>query len=388
MVAGLFGQPALGEILRFLSFSLLLESFAQVHNSLLQRELKFRAKMMPEVARGLVKGVLSIGLAMGGFGVWSLVYGHIAGTLVWTTTLMIVHPWRPSQLPKRAMLLTAARYGANMVVGAIINAILRTFDQLLISKVLGPAALGLYALAQRMPQLALRTFGMEANKVLHPVMSQLQPDPASLQRYYYGLVRYFALVIFGLGAILASITSPLIHLIYRPEWHGMIVPMQLLSLAFALGVLNHLPGTVYKAINRSDLFLYIALINLPFAVMILWLVVPYGIEAVALAQIVLVFVLYVPNFVMLRRSIGVEALPTLRAAVPGLLCAAAAAAGGALASFATPDPGLLQLFATTLGAFGAYLLGLWRLGPEVFAEVLRIVGRKLAKMRNRHRQGR
>lgn len=386
-VAGLFGQPPLAEVLRFLSFSLLIESFAQVHNSLLQRDLKFRAKIMPEVGRGLVKGLLSIGLAVAGFGVWSLVYGHIAGTFAWTAILMAVRPWRPRRLPRRAILWTAVRYGANMVVGSLCNAIPRTLDQLLIGKFLGAAPLGLYALAQRMPQLALKTLGMEANKVIHPVMSEIQFDHAALRKYYYGLVRYFALVIFAAGAILASVASPLIHLIYKPEWHGMIASMQLLSLAFALGVLNHLPGTVYKAINRSDLFLYIALINLPFSVAILWFAVPFGIEAVALAQIVLVFVLYVPNFVMLRRAIGIEALPTLRAAIPGLLCAGAAVAGGALASLATPDPGLAQLLTTSLGAIAAYLLALRRLGPEVFVELRRIVAGKIAKMKKLRRRG-
>lgn len=382
-VAGFVGQPDLAEILRVLSVFLLIESVAQVHNSLLQRELKFRLKILPEVGRGLVKGFLSIGLAVAGFGVWSLVWGHIAGTLAWTMILMVVKPWRPRRLPKAGMLFTAARYGANIVVGEICNAVPRSLDQLLIGKMLGPAPLGLYALAQRMPELALKTFSMEALKVIHPVMSQMQPDPDVLRRYYYGLVRYMALIIFPAGAALAVMTSPLVQVLYTEEWHGMIVPMQFMAISFSLGVMNHLPGTVYKAINRSDLFLLIALINLPVSVVTFWVAVPYGIEAVAFAQIVLVLALCTPHFIMLRRAIHIEALPTIRAAIPGLVCSVVAALGGILAQQAAPYPGLAQLALGGLGALAAYLLALWRFGPEVFSEARRFV---LAKTR-RFRKG-
>lgn len=379
LVARFFDQPPLADILRFLSVALLIEAVAQVHNSLLQRELKFRIKVFPEIGRGLVKGLLSIALAAAGFGVWALVYGHIAGTLAWTIILLLVRPWRPRRLPRLTVLETAVRYGVNILGGAICNTIPRSLDQVLIGKFLGAAPLGLYALAQRMPQLALRTVGIEATKVIHPIMSQMQPDPEALRRYYYGLVRYFALTIFPAGVMLAAITGPLIHLIYKAEWHGMITPMQLMSIAFALGVVNQLPGTVYKAINRADLFFYMSLINLPFSVAIFWFAARHSIEAVALAQIALVFVLYIPNFIVLRRTIGVEAYETIRAAVPGLLCASAAAVGALLAKQTAPDSGVVQLAVTGLGALCAYLLALWRFGPEVFAELNRLIRQKLRK---------
>jgi O-antigen/teichoic acid export membrane protein len=378
-LADFVGEPALAQILRVLSAFLLIESFAQVHSSLLQRELKFRLKIVPEVGRGLVKGFVSIGLAVAGFGVWALVYGHVAGTLAWTLILMIVRPWFPRRLPPRDTFVTAMRFGSNIVLGELCNAIPRTLDQVLIGKILGAAPLGLYALAQRMPQLALKTFGMESIKVVQPVMSQMQPEPEALQRYYYGLVRYAALLIFPAGALLASVTEPLIRLLYAPQWHGMTGAMQLLSVAFALGFLNHLPGAVYKAIGRSDLFVYVAFINLPFAIAAFWISVPHGIEAVASAHIVLVFVLYAPHFIMLRRAIGIELMPTARAAAPGLICALAAAAGAAASQRVAPGADLARLVAAALGGLVVYLAALGFLGPEIFAEGRRIIRRKLEK---------
>lgn len=381
LTAAFFDQPALAEVLRFLCFALLIEAVAQVHNSLLQRELRFRLKMMPEIGRGLVKGLLSIALAASGFGIWALVYGHLAGAAAWTLILIAVRPWRPRRLPKRDVLIKAIAYGSNIVVGALCNVVPRTLDQFLIGKFLGAGPLGLYALALRMPQLALKTLGMEANKVIHPVISQMQLDSEAVRTYYFGLIRYMALIVFPAGVALAAVTPSLIRIIYSDDWLGMIVPMQYLSIAFALGVINQLPGTLYKALYRSDLFLYMSLINLPFSVILFWIAVPYGIEMVALAQIALVFLLYLPNFFMLRRVIGIAALPTLKAAVPGVLCAAVTAAGATLAQLAAPADDLYQLAATSLGALVAFLLALRGFGPEVFTELRRIIVKKLGKRR-------
>lgn len=380
-IAAFLDQAELADVLRVLSVVLLIEAVAQVHNALLQRELKFRLKLIPEVGRGLVKGLLSIALAVSGFGVWSLVYGHLAGTLVWSAIVIAVRPWRPRRLPSRAALGRAVRYGSNIVAGELCNVVPKSLDQVLIGKVLGAAPLGLYALAQRMPDLVLRAVGFEAFKVVHPIMSQMQADPAAIRSYYYGLVRYLSLIMFAAGAVLVTITPPLIHVLYAPEWHGMIVPMQIMSAAFALSIINHLPGVVYKAINRSDLFLYIALINLPFSVGAFWFSVSYGIEAVAMAHLALVVVLYTPHFFMLRRAIGVEALPTVRAAIPGLVCAGAAALAGLLARQAVQEPGMAQLAATLLGAAAGYLLALWRLGPEIFVEARRMIDARITRLR-------
>jgi len=381
MIAGYFGQPDLADILQFLSVALLIESFAAVHSALLQRELKFRLKIMPDVARGLVKGFLSIGLAVAGYGVWALAWGYVIGTLAWTLTLIMVRPWRRRSLPKLRVLWPALRDGSNILLGGLCNAVPRTLDSLMVGKVLGAEALGLYSVSLRMPQLAIKTFGIEASKVVHPVISEMQGATTAVRGYYYGLVRYLALLMFPLGAALAAMTEPLIRLLYTPEWLGVVAPMQILSIAFALSTINMLPGTLYKAINRSDYFLLTSAIGVPAFVAVMWVAVPLGVEAVALGHAVLVFLNYVPNFLILRRAVGVEAWPTIRATLPGLACAVAAGLVGLGAQQFAPGWVLGKLLLAGAGALAAYLIMLRLLAPEIFTEMRRLIGRKIKKGR-------
>src|SRR5438045_7890253 len=59
---------ALTLLLQVLGASLLFSSLGSVHDALLQKEIDYRRRMVPEVGRTLVKGVLSVVLALVGWG--------------------------------------------------------------------------------------------------------------------------------------------------------------------------------------------------------------------------------------------------------------------------------------------------------------------------------
>ena len=233
-------------------------------------------------------------------------------------------------------------------------------------------------MASRIPELAVKTFSNVAGTVFHPMMSKIRSDDAELYRYYYGALRYCALLMLGVGAAIVVLAEPLIHVLYDTRWYPMIVPMQLLAIAFALGTINMVPGSLFKALGRTDLMLRVSLINLPFFVLLIWLAVPHGIEAVAFIQVVLAIIRFIPNFLILRRSLGISGPHTAAALVPGLVCAlAATAAGMAVQQVAYPND-FVRLLAAASAFVAAYVLSVRFAAPEVFREV---VQRLMQRMR-------
>jgi O-antigen/teichoic acid export membrane protein len=94
-VAMLFKEPAITPILRWLGFSFTINALGSVHRFRLQRDMGFSKKLIPDMGNTLIKGALSIGCAIMGFGAWSLVYGQLAGMTVATILFWVVVPWRP-----------------------------------------------------------------------------------------------------------------------------------------------------------------------------------------------------------------------------------------------------------------------------------------------------
>src|SRR3990172_207938 len=95
LVATFFKEPLVSPILRWLGLNFLINAIGSVHKARLQRELNFRLKMIPELGNVFSRGILSVSLALTGFGVWSLVYGHLLGVILETILLWKVVPWRP-----------------------------------------------------------------------------------------------------------------------------------------------------------------------------------------------------------------------------------------------------------------------------------------------------
>lgn len=375
VIADAFDQPGIAPMLRVLSVAMLIEALGTVNNALLQKRLKFRLKVIPDGARGLVKGVVSIALALAGFGVWSLVYGYIAGAIAFCVVLHVVQPWLPRRPPGRDRIRRLLGFGGHLLGAESINMLNRTMSPLLIGSLLGAAALGIYNMAYRIPELAIKSFSLVAGTVAHPIMAEMQDDEEALRRYFYGCLCYFALFTFPGGAAVATLTPPLVTVLFTPAWYDMIVPMQLLAIAFALATVNILPGTIFKAIQRPGHMLRVSLITLPITVLTLWHAVPRGLEAVAAAEVALAIVYFVPNLVILRRAIGIEVAHCVRALGPGVICAAATALGGLAGQQLASTP-LAQLVVSALGALAAFVAALAVVRPEVIAKLARGFGRR------------
>ncbi|WP_353471263.1 lipopolysaccharide biosynthesis protein [Salipiger sp. H15] len=366
-ISRIFESPELTPLLGTVCLVLVIRAASSVHISLLYRELSLRKKLIPDVAQGIVKGVVSIVLAMMGYGVWALVIGYVAGTAVATLTTFWMRPWKPSALPDWPTVRYVMGYGSFLIGAETINSTPRLLDNLLVGKFLGPAALGIYAIAYRIPELAIKSFTSVAGTVLHPVMSKMQTDPSQLAKYYYQSLRYCALLMFGVGAAIAVLAEPTVHVLYTEKWYDMVAPMQFIAAALAVSTLNMVPGGLLKAVSRTDLMFRVALFNLPVFVILLAAAIPFGITAVAAAQLVLGFVRFFPTYLATKRVMDVSAGKVFEALRPALICAGAASLATLLILHWHTGSELMRLLSGAATFTSVYLIALRLVLPQAFS---------------------
>ena len=95
LVAAFFDEPLVVPILRVLAMTFVLEALGSIHIVLLKRNLDFRRKLIPDLGRAIVKGIVSIVAAALGYGVWALVWGQLASVLVAAVLSWMDVDWRP-----------------------------------------------------------------------------------------------------------------------------------------------------------------------------------------------------------------------------------------------------------------------------------------------------
>jgi PST family polysaccharide transporter len=355
VAAGFFGEPQLQALLAVLGLNFLLRSFGATHLALARRSLDFRSRTMSETCDVLVRGIVSISLAVAGLGAWSLVLGYLAGTAAAVVMIWLRVPWRPARRVSTDHLREMLSFGGLLTLVDVGQAFAHEIDYLFIGRVLGAAPLGLYSIAFRLPELLIINLSIVAGTVLFPAYAKL--DRARLSDAFLLSLRYTAIVVLPMAIGLGLLARPVVLTLFGDQWEAAIPVMQVLC-AYAVVVTMNIPaGTVYKVTGRA--WILIAF-TVPYVVCLaaaLTFLTPHGIVAVAGAMAGLQALFAIAGWTVATRILDVR---------PMIVARTLAGPTGAAATMAIPllivdqvvgDPLVALLLGMLLGG-AAYGLGL------------------------------
>ncbi len=314
-----FNEPQVTPLLRILSIGLLLVGVGTVPMAMLQRDLRFKAYLLPGIIRNIVKAIVAIGMAWQGFGVWSLVVSELVNKVLEVIIPWWIVRWRPTRAFDLQVMRDMLRYGFNIMGVSLVGSFMVNVDYLLVGRLLGAAALGYYTMAFRIPELIIRSVSQIVSTVAFPVLARTQSDPQKTHEVYFVYLRYMSLVTFPTGVGLALLSPALVRIFFADIWLPMTVPMQFIAIASAFAIVSYLSGIIYNAIGRPDLTFKLSLVKLPVVVIVLYIGTFWGIAGVAAGHVVLTFACMALDLVMIRRVTAVSLMGVLEALRPALL---------------------------------------------------------------------
>lgn len=374
LAAPLLRSPELPPLLRAMTLVFVFGALGATARAALQRALDFRRLFAVDVASyGLGYGAVAVPMALGGYGAWSLVVGSIVQSAVGAAVALAFarHPMRP--LLARTELRELCGYGAAATLNQVVNGIARNADNLLVGRLLGPAALGVYARAFNLMTLPLAAVGDVMWHVLLPAMAEVRDDRARLGRAYLAAVQASALAAAPLMAGLAAAAPQIAAGVYGPAWTGMAAPLQVLCAAGVLRAVYHVSGALTHASGRvmAELWrqaVYAALVVAGAIVGSRW-----GVAGVAWGVVVSIALMYLMMARLSLRIAGLRWRDFFAAQLPGAALGAlvGAAAWTAAAVLLPRGIGPLAVFAMqTIAGVAALLTGLALLPDSVRPVVL------------------
>jgi O-antigen/teichoic acid export membrane protein len=323
LIASFFDEPRAVDVVRVLSLSFPVTSIGAIHEARLRRALQFDRRFGPELAKGLVKGVVSITLALTGFGVWSLVWGQLAGALAAAIGYWIVTRWTPSFATSKQIARDLITFGSQLTLVGLLGGLHKNVDYLLVGRRLGSRQLGIYSIAFRLPQLLIESIVDIAGQVAFPTFARVRSDPDRLRAGLKKMLNLVGLIVVPLGVGLALTADPFIRVFYGNRWLDAIVVMQVLSVYMLVQSLSKTCGDVYKAMGRPGVLNKLALLKLAVTVPLLVIAVPEGIVAVAFAQLASAAILTIVRLILAARIVGVSKVEVFAPFVPSVRAAAA-----------------------------------------------------------------
>jgi len=306
-LAHFFGDPRLTTIVRVLGIQFPLASVGVVQDAMLSRSMRFKRKSIANVVIVLGNGFTTLGFALTGAGVWALVAGSLAGSVIRPVALSLAaRHWCRPRFSREGM-AEMLHYGSFVTASGFLWYVYSRSDVFVIGKILGKEILGFYSIAMQLASLPIQKVGEILNQVGLAAYSSIQHDMAAIRSHYLKAIRMLSFVAFPIFWGISSISPELVNVVLGQRWSPAILPLQLLSLIMPLRMVSH-SGSPLAAIGKPQIGTlnhFIALVIMPPAFVL-------GAYYGGLFGVSLAWVIAYPVVVLLRLGISMRPMGLTR----------------------------------------------------------------------------
>jgi O-antigen/teichoic acid export membrane protein len=245
----------------------LFNSLSVQHKALLDRSMRFTTGAKIDMLSATVGSIIAIGMALLGFGYWSLICQNISLPIVGTVATWIAMPWMPGRPRWTAELRSMVRFGGTVTLNGFVVYIAYNTEKILLGRFWGPAALGLYGRAYQLATLPVQQLTGSVGGVVFPVLSRMQGDPDRLRRFYlksHSIVVSMTVPVV-LGCVLFS--NEIVRTMLGQKWMAAAPVLRLLApTAMVFALMNPL-ASLLRATGRVQRSLNIALVIAPVVIL-------------------------------------------------------------------------------------------------------------------------
>jgi O-antigen/teichoic acid export membrane protein len=231
--------------------------------------------------------------------VWVLLISLITEELTRAVGSYVIAPWRPVLRIHWDDIRELNRFGRWVVAGSIIIFLSLQLDNIIVGKVLGATALGLYEVAFRISQLPATQISQVASTVAFPALSSVVDQPDRFRTIYLRMVTSLWLVNLSVGGVIIVFAAPIVYYLLGDQWQSAIPVLRILAVAGIVRSTVTVGGNVFYAagVPKYDVLMNIArlitmsVITYPFVKI-------WGIEGAAYAVLISIS-LVVPLYLIL-----------------------------------------------------------------------------------------
>jgi len=192
----------LSPLIRIYGVVLVIYALNLVPRNTLVKELEFKKLAIIDNIAIVVSSGVMISSAWLGYGAFSIIFGDLTNRFLQLVGCYIVRPFIPridfgfSKI-KDMFLFGVYATGSRLLYNFYTHA-----DYLIVGKVFGAEALGIYTLAYRIIADPVRTLAGVVNQVAYPTFSKLQKDHERLKKYFFTISRFSLLFVGSLLIII------------------------------------------------------------------------------------------------------------------------------------------------------------------------------------------
>lgn len=265
-----------------------------VQNALVTREHRLQVIAICNVVQSFVTNLITVVMALMGFGIWAIVAGMFFATPVWVVVHWWGHSWRPPKTISLKEWRSVVDYGKQLLAVELLQKLRASLDYLIIAPIWGDKLLGVYFFAYSAGS------GITTNIVqmlITPLFSKFceaREDPKWLRKRYLDSLKLITIVIGGMVLLQSALAPFYVPIIFGRQWIQAIPILVLICGSVLPRAYGWAAAALLNAQDRTQITL---ITDVGFTILFalaLFLAVPYGIFWVAVAVLLTHVLLLIP----------------------------------------------------------------------------------------------
>jgi polysaccharide transporter, PST family len=328
LIGSFFGEPALHGIALILSLTFVMTALTVQHYALMRRAMEFRRIAIIDLSANLISSIVSVAMALTGWGYWALVAKAILQVCLAASGAWLSCPWIPGRPRLSSEAKELVGFGLGVTGFTIMDTLSRSADRIALGYFNGAGSLGYFQNAYLLYMNMLNIVTEPLHNIGVSSLTKLRENMAELKRSWSAALSSMTFFCAPAFAVLAVTGQDFAVLLLGQKW----APAGPLLCVFAIrGIANCVErtmGWLHVVAGRADRWSRWGVFSAVFHLLALAAGLPFGALGVAIAYTIAMFCLFVPALVYAGQPIGIGVKDVLSATGPQMTSALAAVAFG------------------------------------------------------------
>ena len=367
LLAVLFSRPELAFPLRVSSLLILLTPLADTSLRMSMRIIAFQAVFARRLVSPVANALVSIPLALSGFGFWALIWGQLAGTLLATLAVLILSGWRPRLNFDHGRFRADLWFSLQMAVQNVMRWARSQSDRAILGMHVDNGLLGQYEMSRRLASMPFVLLVDPLAQVMYAVLSDRLRQGNDIRALFLAVQRRMLLLAVPAALMLALNAQEIVLLLLGRQWAGMAPAFRIFALLGAFYAMVGINTEIFKAGGRPGVMTAFMLVRGGATVVAILFLAPHGVLAVAWGFLGLAMIFSPLNVWLVLRLLKIPFGQYAHAVLlrPFVLAMAVGLCGLALRQLSLPM--IAELLVQFFGAAIFMLGGLWLWEPDIFS---------------------
>lgn len=303
-ISKFYSNEVLCTVLQIMSIRIVLSSLQTVQNAYIQRHFLFKRGFYASLISTVVSAILGIITAYLGYGVFALVIQYLSSSVLNVLILLFAISWHPKKEFSIRAMKELLSYGWKILCSGLLNTMFAELKGFIIGAKYDAASLAYYDKGKQFPSLVYENLNTSIGKVLFPILSKAQDDKtlvASLTSKCFQILSFLLLPIL---MILFVVGDSIIEILFTEKWMDATPFLRVACVTYSFVIINTVLTNAINSIGRSDLHLFVEILNIILGVIVLLLLMNYGTIYIAISVTISCFICAMARLLLCRRLIG------------------------------------------------------------------------------------